>query len=114
MCGSLEFETEQARRAGRRFAVWGVGVRRMGMEMLMSVEEVGELCGLSRRAVYRAIERGELTASRICHRLRIEPVEVEAWIRREQVQVVRQFDPPPPRSRLAAACGLRRLLDEEA
>jgi hypothetical protein len=34
------------------------------------------MCGLSPRAVYRAIERGELVASRLCSRLRIRPEDV--------------------------------------
>ena len=39
-------------------------------ERLLSPEEVARACGLSRRAVYRAIARGELRAARLCHRLR--------------------------------------------
>jgi hypothetical protein len=38
------------------------------------------MCGLSPRAVYRAIERGELVASRLCSRLRIRPEDVADWI----------------------------------
>lgn len=47
---------------------------------LMSPEEVAEACGLSRRAVYRAIERGELPASRLCSRLRIRRNDLDVWI----------------------------------
>ena len=49
-------------------------------ERLLSPEEVARACGLSRRAVYRAIARGELRAARLCHRLRIRPAELERWI----------------------------------
>lgn len=47
---------------------------------LLSPEEVANTCHLSRRAVYRAIARGELQAARLCHRLRIRPADVERWI----------------------------------
>jgi excisionase family DNA binding protein len=40
-------------------------------DALLSPEPVARRCGLSRRAVYRAIERGELRASRLCSRIRI-------------------------------------------
>lgn len=49
-------------------------------ERLLSPEDVANACGLSRRAVYRAIARGELRAVRLCHRLRIRPAELERWI----------------------------------
>jgi excisionase family DNA binding protein len=39
--------------------------------VLLSPEQVARLCGLSRRAVYDAIKRGELHAFRLCSRLRI-------------------------------------------
>jgi excisionase family DNA binding protein len=51
-----------------------------GFEGLLSPEEVARACGLSRRAVYRAIGRGELPAARLCHRLRVRPADLERWI----------------------------------
>ena len=45
-------------------------------DALLSPEEVAQRCGLSRRAVYRAIERGELRASRLCSRIRIRAADV--------------------------------------
>jgi len=50
------------------------------LERLLSPEDIARVCGLSRRAVYRAIARGELQAVRLCHRLRIRPAELERWI----------------------------------
>lgn len=83
-------------------------------ERLLSPEDVARVCGLSRRAVYRAIARGELRAARLCHRLRIHPVELERWI----VGETRGAGPPPPRRvrrRVdGAEGGLRVLLDEGA
>lgn len=52
-------------------------------ERLLSPEDVARACGLSRRAVYRAIARGELRAARLCHRLRVHPAELERWIAEE-------------------------------
>ena len=50
------------------------------MSRLLSPEQVAEQCGLSRRAIYRAIERGELPASKLCGRLRIRSESVDEWI----------------------------------
>ena len=80
-------------------------------ESLMSPEDVAKWCGLSRRAVYRAIERGELSASRLCHRLRVRPSDVEAWV--EATRVAASWTPSPAGSRRGANGGLRRLLDED-
>ena len=48
-----------------------------GNGRLLSPEEVARTCGLSRRAVYRAIARGELRAARLCNRLRVRPDELD-------------------------------------
>jgi excisionase family DNA binding protein len=68
------------------------------------------MCGLSRKAVYRAIERGELRASRLCSRLRITPEDVDRWIEASQVEPV--VRPELPASRAPAPNGLRALLRE--
>jgi excisionase family DNA binding protein len=82
-------------------------------EALLSPEEVARVCGLSRRAVYRAIARGELRAARLCNRLRVQPGELERWIGERTFAV----DPPakPERSRRSHPVpggGLRALLDQ--
>ena len=55
------------------------------MAELLSPEEVAAQCGLSRKAVYRAIERRELRASRLCSRLRIRSENVDSWITANEV-----------------------------
>ena len=83
------------------------------IERLLSPEDVARVCGLSRRAVYRAIARGELRAARLCHRLRIHPAELERWIAGESCGA----GPPARRVRrrsTGAEGGLRVLLDEGA
>lgn len=77
---------------------------------LLSPEQVAERCALSRKAVYRAIERGELPASKLCSRLRIRAEDVDEWIRTNEVA------PRLPGRAMAwrapATNGLRRLLHE--
>jgi len=46
----------------------------------VTVAEAARASGFSRRAVYRAIERRELTASVVCSRLRIHPDDFLAWM----------------------------------
>ena len=82
------------------------------VDALLSPEEVAGQCGLSRRAVYRAIERGELRASRLCSRIRIRAADVEAWVDESQIEppaeAARRSRPSP----LRPEDGLRRLLAE--
>jgi len=47
---------------------------------LLSAEDVARTCGLSRRAVYDAIRRGELRAFRLCSRLRVRPEDLDSWL----------------------------------
>ncbi len=83
----------------------------MSMDVLLSPEDVASQCGLSRKAVYRAIDRGELKAARLCSRLRIRPSDVEAWVEANSVARVRNAHSLTP-SALSAPSGLRRLLEE--
>ena len=81
------------------------------VEALLSPQDVARRCGLSRKAVYRAIERGELRASRLCSRLRIRPDDVDAWLQASTiVPGPSASDAPPTYSRLPYSAGLRRLL----
>jgi excisionase family DNA binding protein len=81
------------------------------MTALLSPEEVAGQCGLSRKAVYRAIDRGELRASRLCSRLRIRPEDVESWISAnevgEEITPARRRAAPRPSP---SSNGLRTLL----
>jgi excisionase family DNA binding protein len=63
---------------------------------LLSPEDVARRCGLSRKAVYRAVARGELRAARILSRLRIDPRDVEAWIRANVVDAESPVPAPVP------------------
>ncbi len=78
-------------------------------DSLLSPEDVARRCGLSRKAVYRAVGRGELRAARILSRLRIDPRDVDMWIRANVVDA-HVAGPAPAPARLPAATGLRRLL----
>ena len=83
-----------------------------GLEALLSPEQVARACGLSRRAVYRAIARGELPAARLCHRLRISPADLKRWISEQRLvasvadgAAIRPAQPTPRGS-------LRAMLDD--
>jgi excisionase family DNA binding protein len=84
------------------------------IERLLSPEEVARACGLSRRAVYRSIARGELRATRLCNRLRIRPAEFEKWIAAGTPgpeTAARPAERTTPKA--GTARGLRTLLAEE-
>jgi excisionase family DNA binding protein len=51
-----------------------------GFEPLLSPDEVASLCGYSRKAIYGAIERGELRATKRCSRWRISVDDLRAWL----------------------------------
>jgi excisionase family DNA binding protein len=50
----------------------------------LTVAETARPSGFSRQAVYRAIERGELTASIVCSRLRIHPDDFLTWMEHDR------------------------------
>src|SRR2546423_11272011 len=81
-------------------------------EVLLSPEQVARLCGLSRRAVYRAVARGDLVAARLCNRLRIRPADLDRWIsesvERPAVAELRQLPHTTPPMRGS----LRSMLDD--
>jgi excisionase family DNA binding protein len=68
------------------------------MMKLLSPRQVAERSGLSTDAVYRAIHRGELRASRVCDgsRLRIREDDFERWI---AANLVEPKSPPQARGR---------------
>ncbi len=73
-------------------------------DTLLSPAQVAEICGLSRRAVYDAIRRGELRAFRLCARLRISGDDLADWLRRSAVAVAA----PPAEPETAAVTVVRR------
>jgi excisionase family DNA binding protein len=50
------------------------------LEPLLSPDEVARLCGYSRKAIYGAIERGELRATKRCSGWRISVDDLRAWL----------------------------------
>jgi excisionase family DNA binding protein len=75
-------------------------------EALLSPEQVARICGLSRRAVYDAIKRGDLRAFRICSRLRISTDHLDAWL--SESAVAGSPEPARPETRAAATRELVR------
>ena len=80
--------------------------------MLLRPTEAAELAGLSTRAIYRAIQRGELRAVRLCSRLRIPREDFDEWIARSEVRVE---SAPAIGTRLVPATrgSFRRLLGDQ-
>jgi excisionase family DNA binding protein len=81
--------------------------------LLLTVSEVAEATGLSSNAVYRAIAAGELRASKLRRRLRVQAADLDAWID-SNVVCARGADgsPPPPTLRPGRpGHGLRELLE---
>lgn len=72
------------------------------------------MAGLSVRAIYRAIHRGDLGAVRLCSRIRIPRAAFEEWVERSRV-VPEPPTPlePPPRFSAARQGSFRRLLSGE-
>lgn len=81
--------------------------------MLLRPTEAADLAGLSTRAIYRAIQRCELRAVRLCSRLRIPREDFDEWIARSAVRV--EAAPPTIGTRLVPATrgSFRRLLGDE-
>jgi excisionase family DNA binding protein len=73
---------------------------------LLSPEQVARLCGLSRRAVYDAIKRGELQAFRLCSRLRISTEDLAAWLSESAVPAADSG--PRPETRVGSSTALVR------
>ena len=73
--------------------------------MFLRPAEAATLAGLSTRAIYRAIQRGELRAVRLCSRLRIPREGFEDWVARAAVRV-------EPRGRGARRAGPARQLPQ--
>ncbi len=72
--------------------------------------EAAEITGLSTRAIYRAIERGELRAARLCSRLRIPRAAFEQWVERCAVRSPERSPEMYPRVPPPAAGSFRSLL----
>jgi excisionase family DNA binding protein len=78
----------------------------------LTVADAARVAGFSRRAIYRSIERGELSASLVCSRLRIHPDDFLLWMEGEPA-AVRSVPAPVAVSvarQAAAAEGLRSML----
>ena len=72
--------------------------------------EAAELAGLSTRAIYRAIERGELRAAKLCSRLRIPRAAFEEWVEACAVKRARSDAIVYPRVPPPASGSFRALL----
>ena len=74
-------------------------------------KEAALLAGLSVRAIYRAIHRGDLRAVRLCSRIRIPRSAFEDWSERSAVVPDRAAAVSPVRLATGPQGSFRRLLD---
>src|SRR4051794_28170257 len=81
---SVWFDGGRGQFAGSRLLSSEMSDRRDGA--FLRPEEAAALAGLSKRAIYRAIERGELRAARPCSRLRIPQAAFDDWVERSGVR----------------------------
>lgn len=79
-------------------------------ERLLTPREVADHCGLHYRTILRAIEAGDLPASRLRGRLRISRYDMLTWIQGGDVKPHRV---PAPKVQRFAAGSLRALIDPE-
>jgi excisionase family DNA binding protein len=81
---------------------------------LLTVGDVAEATGLSPNAIYRAVWDGELRASKLRGRLRVQPADLDVWI--DSNLVTNHKEPPAPArppGRNGPGRGLRELLEAE-
>lgn len=78
----------------------------------LTVGDAARIAGFSRRAIYRSIERGELSASVVCSRLRIHPDDFLLWMEGEPAPVrsAPRPDAVAAARQAVAAEGLRAML----
>lgn len=75
---------------------------------LLTVTQVAEATGLSPNAIYRAIDAGELRASKLRGRLRVRFADIDGWIDSNVVRVRTPVATPSIPRR-----GLRELLEDD-
>jgi excisionase family DNA binding protein len=79
--------------------------------MFLRPAEAAALACLSTRAIYRAIDRGEQRAVRLCSRLRIPRDAFEAWIASSAVRCARPVEVVPPPAPPPVRGSFRRRFD---
>ena len=60
------------------------------IEPSLSAREVAAMCGVSVKAIRRAIERGELVAYKLSNRIRIDQRDYESWVAQNRIKTESQ------------------------
>jgi excisionase family DNA binding protein len=84
-----------------------------GLEPLLSPSEVAQTCNVSRKTIYRAIERSELRACKIGNRLRIKQGDYQDWLEHNTVSGKDATDMTTKTKPVPSARRIRDLLDME-
>jgi len=80
---------------------------------LLSPADIAYAYKLSRKTIYRAIERGDLRASRIGNRLRLRPEDCQTWLDSNTVSGETSIGAPIEAATSPARRRIRDLLDRE-
>jgi len=59
----------------------------MGMEKMLSIEDVADVLGLEYKTVYRLVKSGEIPAARIGRVFRMTRADLEAYLERQKLKV---------------------------
>src|SRR6202035_2715424 len=70
----------------------------MPEENLLDVQHVAERLDVNPRTVLRMVERGDLPAFKVSHRLRFRPVDLEKYLQSNLSTTTPIVDPTPPQS----------------
>lgn len=77
---------------------------------LLSIKEIAAACQLSEKAVRRAIDEGQLPAVKLRSRLRVMPLDFEAWISASRRAGSRPIPPSQRRATRRPPAGTFRSL----
>ena len=78
----------------------------------LSVREIAQQIAISEKAIRAAIRRGELTATKLCSRVRIAPDDFDSWIVQNRISPEKKLRYEPDVTSTAGP-GLRSLLRQQ-
>ena len=60
------------------------GNKKEGLEKMLSVEEVANNLGLSKKTIYKLVKKKQLTAYRLVNKLRFKPEDIREYVDRHK------------------------------
>ncbi len=80
-------------------------------DVFLTTEEVLEYLQVNLRTVYRLIKAGKIPAVRVGRQWRVRRTELDAWLRRQSAECVRDRRPAHAREASGGSCSPRALVD---